>query len=909
MIGSLAITILFAWYSRGLPDPDTLLRRNIPQSTKIYDRTGEVLLYEIHGDEKRTLIKLEDVPDIMIWATVAVEDKTFYSHKGLNLKRIFKAILVDVLQGKKAQGASTLTQQFIKNAVLTNEKSFDRKLKEMILALQIERVYNKDQILQMYFNEIPYGSTLYGVESAAQSYFGKQAKDLTLDEAALLAALPQAPDYYSPYGTGSRGDNRDALVQRQKTVLNLMAEQGYISKDEAEAAKQMDTLKKLQPKQIGDIKAPHFVTYVRSQLVEKYGQRTVEEGGLRVVTSLDWKKQQMAEEAVTAGVEDRGEKYNFSNSALVAINPKNGHVLSMVGSKDFFDQENDGQVNVTIRPRQPGSSFKPIVYTAAFLKGYTPEMTLWDVNTVFKTDLKNYEPKNYDLEERGPVSARTALQGSLNIPAVKMLYLVGVGHVLDFAEQLGYTTFGDRSRFGLSLVLGGGEVKLLEHTAAYATFANEGKLVKPVSLLKVEDANGAILEEWKEEKQKQVVDREATLKISDVLSDNEARTYVFGGQNYLTLPDRPVAAKTGTTNNYHDAWTMGYTPQLAAGVWVGNNDNSEMRRGADGSVIAAPIWQAFMKRATAEMPVVSFSAPQPNQSTKPILQGKAFEQTIKIDKISGKLATEFTPPDFIEEKIVHEAHSELWYIDKNDPQGPPPSEPSQDLQFENWEAGVAQWVEKESWNTTSTAPLETDDVHTQENRPQVTILSPTENQTLDNRSVVISVSVQAMRRITRTEAIMEGETIGASINGVQSFSARIPNSIQVGYRELTVAAFDDVGNRGEAKIMVNLTAEPAPISAAIVYPENNQQLDSTSFPLTVTVSLTNFDNVDKLDLFLENPQNNTTVLLASEIAPQKTLFTITFNSAFNSGFYYIYPVLVTHDKQNYQGARVGLRVE
>ncbi len=909
LAGALVLTVVFAWYSRDLPDPNTLLERTVPQSTKIFDKTGQTLLYEIHGAENRTLIKIDDLPDYVKWATISVEDKSFYTHRGINFSRIIKAAIIDVLTGRKAQGASTLTQQFVKNAILTNEKSFARKLKEVILSLQIERIYTKDQILQLYFNEIPYGSTLYGIEAASQSYFGKQAKDLTLDEAALLAALPQAPDFYSPYGTGSRGDNRISLVKRKNLILGLMVEQNYISQEKADEAKDVDTLKKLMPKKIGEIRAPHFVTYVRSELLEKYGQRQVEEGGLRVITTLDWDKQRIAEEEVIKGVEDRGEKYGFTNSALVAIDPKNGQVVSMVGSKDFFDQEHDGQVNVTIRPRQPGSSFKPIVYTAAFLKGYTPEMTLWDVSTVFKSDPKNYEPKNYDLGERGPISARMALQGSLNIPAVKMLYLVGVSRVLDFAESLGYSTFGDRSRFGLSLVLGGGEVLLLDHVHAYSAFANQGIQQPLASILKVEDAKGTVLEEWKESDGKQIVERNAALTITNVLSDNSSRAYVFGLNNSLVIPGRPAAAKTGTTNNYHDAWTLGYTPSLAAGVWVGNNDNAAMKRGADGSIIAAPIWNAFMKRALEKTPVEQFPAPEPTSANKPFLLGKGVEQIVQIDKVTGKLATEFTPPELVENRTYREAHSELWYVDKDDPRGDAPTNPDRDPQFTNWESAVVAWVEKNSWNATSTAPTETDDVHTLQNKPTVSITSPMPGDTWSTRQPTIQFSASAPRIISRVEAQMEGIIIGMTIGNNGTIGAFLPNSIGIGYRDLTVTAYDDVGNRGSATVTVNVTSEPSPTSANIITPGPMAIMTTSSFPTTIRLSLSDFTRMKRVDLNLQNPISGNSYILASTIGPDSATIEIPWTAPPVNGAYYLFPVVTTDDNQIIQGGKISITVQ
>lgn len=909
LAGSLTLTVALAWFSRDLPNPNTLLEREVPQSTKIFDRTGTVLLYEIHGEENRTLIQIEDLPPFVPQATVAMEDKRFYIHNGIDWKGLVRAVLVNVVKGKRIQGTSTLTQQFVRNAILTTERSYVRKMKEIVLAFQIERIYTKDQILQLYLNEIPYGSTMYGIESAAHGYFGKSAKDLTLDEAALLASLPQGPDYYSPYGTGSRGDNREKLVGRQHYILDLMAEQGYVSKDEAEKAKLTNTLEKLVPKKVGDIKAPHFVAYVRSQLVDKYGQRTVEEGGLKVTTSLSWDMQQIGEEEVRNGVAERGTKYGFTNSSLVAIDPKTGHILTMVGSKDFFDEEHDGQVNVALRPRQPGSSFKPIVYAAGFAKGYTPEMTLWDVNTKFKTDSKDYEPKNYNLKENGPVSARKALQGSLNIPAVKMLYLVGVGRVLDFAETLGYTTFADRQRFGLALVLGGGEVKLLDHTNAYATFANEGIQVPIASILKVEDAHGAILQEWKPVEGKKAVEREVALTLSDVLSDNGARSYIFGTKNALTLPDRPVAAKTGTTNNFHDAWTMGYIPQLAVGVWVGNNNNAEMKSKADGSVIAAPIWQAFMKRATKGMKVENFPKPQPTSTDKAILLGKGEETKALVDKVSGKLATVFTPPELKEERTYREAHSELWYLDKDDPRGPAPANPFADPQYLPWENAVRAWAKESGWNVTSTAPTEYDDVHTPDNQPKLTIISPAPNSTVTSRDITISVMISAPRRITRIDAVIDGIVVGSALGDTWTFSANLPSSIQPGFHDLVVTATDEVANKGGATITLNISAERAPANVTITWPNNDEVLQSASFPMGVSIYASDYSIAKRIDVYQQEAQSGDTRLIATADSPSRNEFQVTWNSAPAPGKYYLYATIVTADGSTLIGPRVAVTVE
>ena len=911
LIGFFIITVTLAIMSRSLPSPDQLLDRTVDQSTKIFDRTGEVLLYEIHGDEQRTLVEIDQIPDVMKWATVAIEDKSFYSHHGVSWKGLVRAFVVGVIKRERIGGTSTLTQQFVKNAILTNERSITRKLKELLLSLQIEQKYSKDQILQLYLNEVPYGSTMYGVESAAQGYFGKSIREISLDEAAMLAALPQSPDTYNPYGAGTRGDNRDVLIGRQEYILDQMAEQGYISQEEADEAKEIDTLEKLIPQQIGNIKAPHFVMMVREQLVEEFGQREVETGGLTVVTTLDWRLQQAAEQAVIDGVDARSERYGFSNASLVAIGPRDGQILAMVGSRDYFNDDIDGQVNVALRPRQPGSSLKPLVYATGFMLGYLPETVLWDVKTDFQTGTGSYSPNNYNLKESGPMTIRAALQGSLNIPAVKMLYLVGVNTVLDLTEKLGYTTLQDRDRYGLSLVLGGGEVKLLDHVSAYGTFANDGVRHAPSAILNVKDFKGNTLKEWELDDGERVFESNVMRLLSNVLSDNGARAYAFGASNNLTLPGRPVAAKTGTTNDYKDAWTIGYTPSIVAGVWAGNNDNAEMARGAGGSTIAAPIWRQFMIEAVKDTAVESFAAPDAPKTDKPAIVGKAYEQTVKVDTVSGKLATEFTPEEFIEEKTFYDAHSILYYVDRYNPLGDAPSNPGNDPQFANWESAVIAWVEEEGWNATSTPPTEYDDVHTSNNLPQVRVQSPSNNERINDRSFDIRVRVYAERPLRSVRAVINGYVIGASYqsNGDEwVIRALAPNALEKGFHEMTVEAVDDVGNRGSETRKINLLAEPAETYAQVTDPAPGSVLETTDFPKTVQVQLNDLSNVQKVNLYLQTPLGETR-LIGSNIKPSSS--PVEFNWSFlrGPGLYSIYAEVTTTGGSVIKGDKISLTIK
>ncbi len=804
LIGIIGMVGVFAWVSRDLPDPDKVLDRSIAQSTKIYARDGSSLLYEIHGPEKRTVVQLEEIPDHMKQATIAIEDEDFFEHQGFDLPGITKAVCHELfgnLGGLCPQrGGSTITQQFVKNALLTSERSYTRKIKELILAYQLEQKFSKDQILQLYLNEIPYGSTAYGVESAAQTFLGKSVRDVALSEAAFLAALPQRPTYLSPFG-----NHTDVLSNRLHLILNKMVELGFITEEEAAEAKQDNILARMNPK-YENITAPHFVMYIREILSNKYGEKIIEQGGLKVVTTLNIDKQRIAEEVVKKYADRNAQNYNASNASLICIDTKTGQILAMVGSKDYFDETIDGQVNVALRPRQPGSSFKPIVYLTAFHQGYTDETILFDLVTSFKTNAKNYEPKNYDLAEHGPVTMRTALAGSLNIPAVKALYLAGIDNVLDTAERLGYTTLQDRSRFGLSLVLGGGEVTLLEHTAAFATLAREG-VKHPVSgILRIEDSGGKTLEEF-EEREEQVLDQEKIRLLNDVLSDDAARAYVFGTGSNLTLPGRPVAAKTGTTNDYRDAWTVGYTPSFATGVWVGNNDNSEMRRGAAGSVVAAPIWHEFMER-TVGGPVEPFKNPPPNDANKAMLRGELEGETpIMVDSVTGKQipdeCLEEYPESFIEEKVYRVVHTLLHYVQRDNPRGPIPDNPAADPQYQRWETPVQRWAQENNY-LDANPPLGDCELRAAENMPKINITFPKNNTTITTNALTIKVTAAAAtsRTITGVSYYIDDELITTVTKSPYTWVYK-PTNLANGFHDIRAVVTDDIKNTARDEITIN----------------------------------------------------------------------------------------------------------
>lgn len=902
LFGAIAFLGLFAWLSRDLPDPNTLTDREVAQSTKIYDRTGEHLLYEISGDEKRTLVQIDELPDYVKYAAITAEDRKFYEHGGIDIAGIFRALFVNVSTlDPTGQGASTITQQLVKNAILTTEQTYVRKIKEIILALALERRYTKDEILQLYLNEIPYGSTNYGIESAANSYFDKHAKDLTIAETASLTALLKAPT--------TMINNPDRLLERRNWIITSMAELEYISQEEADAALAEETPIKVD---VSNIDAPHFVLWVKEQLEEEYGQKTVEQGGFTVITSIDYDKQLIAEEAVENNKTERSESYGFNNSGLVAMDPKTGHILAMVGSADYFDDEIDGQVNVALRPLQPGSSFKPIIYAAGFERGYTPNTIVWDTETTFPTATGPYHPRNYDLSENGPVTIRKALQGSLNITAVKMLYLVGVDAGLDFAERLGYTTFEDRSRFGLAIVLGGGEVKLLDHVAAYATFANDGTYHEPVAILKVEDANGKTLEEWKDESGDQVIDANVARTITNVLADDGARAYAFGTGSLLTLPGRPVASKTGTTNDYNDAWTVGYTPSLVAGVWSGNTDGTEMNRGSGGSSVAAPVWNEFMRRALEGTPVEGFTSPSIPETGKAILDGQIPSETVVIDTASGKLATDRTPERFREEKQCGEFHTILHFVDRSNPTGDAPSDPTKDPHYQAWEAGVQAYLQKYNENLEEgeapmeicEIPEEEDDVHVAANEPRVTIKSPDNNDDV-SRTFTVDLRINANRGVSRVEYLIDGSLVLLDTDPGGT-NVTLPSWVDVGSHKLTVLAYDDVDNMGSEEISINVTESGGVNGLSITNPFNDQSIEKTQESYQVVVELTSPSDFKTLTVIAQNLWTGETQMLLDITDPSG--FNVATWSLPDAAQYLITARATTQDDERIDAAPVRVNV-
>lgn len=601
----LILGISFAGYSyflvsiaHDLPSPLNLKSLPTPTTTEFYDRNG-VLLYRFYEGKNRTPVKLSEIPADLVHATIAMEDKNFYSHFGVDFYGIARAA-ISFLKDGKVSGGSTITQQLIKNTLLTPERTLERKAKEIILAFWTERIFSKEEILEMYFNEVPYGGTSWGIGAAAQTYFGKNVKDLNLPESAFLAGLPASPTTYSPYGT-----NPELSKFRQKQALRRMVEDGFISQDLAKQAYEQE----LQIKAlVSEIQAPHFVLYVRSKLSEEFGSRFLAQGGLRVYTTLDLKIQEMAERIVSEEV-DKLKNLNIGNGAAMIVSPKTGDILAMVGSKNYWDLSS-GNFNVATALRQPGSSIKPITYTAAFKQGYSPGTTLLDSPVSFRSLWETYTPVNYDGKFHGPVTIRTALASSLNVPAVKMLAVVGIPELLRTARSLGITTLNDSSRYGLSLTLGGGEVRMIDMMQVYSTFSQMGKKKKISETLKITDSKGNIIEDNTTLEGEAVLEPAIAYLITDILSDNKARTPAFGSSSLLNIPGHQVAVKTGTSDNKRDNWTFGYTPDYVVGVWVGNNDNSPMnQRLASGVTGAAPIWNRIMSEVLKNTTPAAFAKP------------------------------------------------------------------------------------------------------------------------------------------------------------------------------------------------------------------------------------------------------------------------------------------------------------
>lgn len=697
----LAALLLYHFYLRdvfaGLPDPSAISRPPA-ETTQIYARDGETLLFELVDPQggRRTVVPFGRIPQTLRNATIAVEDANFYQNPGVDLRGIVRALLQNYQAQEVVSGASTITQQLVRNVLLPPEErarvSFERKLREAFLAYRVSNEFSKDQILGIYLNEVYYGNQAYGVEAAAQSYFGKAAWELNDAEATLLAGLPQSPTVLNPL------TNYEGAKARQRITLDLMVKYGYLSAQRADAL--YETPVRFASQSSGTL-APHFVNFIRETLERNYGPDMLYRGGLRVVTSLDPYWQAEAQRIVRARVAELKAR-DASNAAVVMLSPDN-QILAMVGSAHFNDPAIDGQVNVALAPRQPGSALKPIVYAAALQRGWTPATTILDEPTTFTlSDGTVYEPRNYDDSWHGPQTVRMALANSLNIPAVKAMQFVGIDAFVQQAHALGITTLNDPSQYGLALVLGAGEVRLLDLTNVYSTFANQGRQRPPVSILQITNARGEVLERARPNAGRQMLGprgAQVAYLITSILSDNIARQYMFGPGNVMELPDRPAAVKTGTSNEWRDAWAIGYTPDITVGVWVGNSDNTPMQEiaGVNG---AGVIWRDLMELYHRNRPVREFTRPEGvveavlcNDTGVIVTDGSCAGKseyflagstptqrdvqyiTVRVADDGNCLAASYTPPDQVRERrfAVYPAEFQEWARNAGAPQ--PPTQP------------------------------------------------------------------------------------------------------------------------------------------------------------------------------------------------------------------------------------------
>lgn len=778
-IGILAIFLLvgsagFFYITKDLPNPEILASREIAESTKIFDRTGKVLLYEIHGDEKRTVVPFEEIPDHIKQAAIAIEDENFYEHSAIDFKSIIRAFIKNLTRRGIVQGGSTITQQLAKNAFLTSEKTFDRKIKELILAIYLEKRLSKDEILSFYLNQIPYGSSVYGIESASQTFFEKPAKELTLAEAALLAALPKAPTYYSPWGS-----HTDELLGRKDLILEKMSQLGFITEEQKKQAQQ----EKLRfAVNLAKIKAPHFVMSVQEYLNNKYGEDFARTAGLQVTTTLDWEFQQIAEEVVSEGAQRNNELYQGKNAALVAQDANTGQILALVGSQNYFDIESGGNFNVATQGlRQPGSAIKPLAYAVAFEKGLTPETVVFDLETEFDTTgipEKSYKPQNFDEKFRGPISLRNALAQSVNIPAVKVLYMAGIDNLLKLAKTLGINSLNERSRYGLSLVLGGGEVKLYELVGAYSVFAREGTKHKQTMILEVKNRKGEILEQF-EDKTEQVLNPQTARLINEILSDADARAPLFANSLNLTVfPGYQVALKTGTTNDYRDAWAIGYTPNFVIGVWAGNNDNEPMQSHAGSILAAVPIWNNFIEKIIRKYPNNTFLKPEAVVGENPMFRG---EYIVNYQS---------------ENNSYPQIHNVLFYINKKSPQ------------FDNWEKPVLEWAEKNipDFATAYNKFMPENSIFSSNlTNPTINFTAPENGSFIKNNELIINADIKSNQEISKIEVYLNNRLIDSKnqkLGNEYNYSFQTAN-LQFNVQNLLkIVAVNSLNVSGEKEIIL-----------------------------------------------------------------------------------------------------------
>lgn len=783
----LGVVGLFLWYWPQLDSIDDLQNQRIV-SAKVYDRTGTVVLYNIFGTEQRDVVKLSEVPHHTQSAVIVAEDDNFYSHPGIDVMGVARAAWQNIIERRVSQGGSTITQQFVKNALLTPEegsaqRTFGRKIKEVILSVELEIKYSKDEILELYLNEIPYGSSIYGIATASQKYFGKPVQELSLGESALLAALPKAPSYYL--------NNPDVLEQRRQYILTRMYNLGYINKEQFDIAVDESVV---ISQIVDDIKAPHFVLEVKEQLEEQYGSALVERGGLKVITTLDAQMQEIAEQAVQEYAEQNQSGYRATNASVVVIDHKTGEVLAMVGSRDYFNEDIDGNVNVAMRPRQPGSSFKPFAYAQALRKGYTIDTVVYDTPTEFnplcswdtdqvkdRSGLQCYSPENYDNEYVGPQPLKEALAQSRNIPAVKVLYLAGIEDTVNLAKDMGITTLDNVEDDQWSLVLGSGEVTLLEETSAYGVFATGGTYAEPMFIREVTNASGSVNDSFVSKTHK-VLDQDITEQITYALSVNEYRVPTFGPNSVLNTPGIASAVKTGTTQREYqngrwgikNAWTIGYTPSISVGVWVGNNNGDVMTGNAGGSRLAGPIWNKFLRDAYKEKQTsddrINNEFVLPNPTTESFSRAQV-PKTSK-DILNGVVDSEFP-------------HSILYFVNKNNPKSGVPKNPKNDRLYEHFERPVRAW-----------AGVQYDKDELLDTTGIISFVTPAPNQIINKPEVVLEFIISAPQEIKTVNIYLDGELFDEyEINATSlSLSDVILQDIKEGFHNITVRAISKTGS-------------------------------------------------------------------------------------------------------------------
>lgn len=836
-VGFVALIFLFVWFSKDLPTPSKVVRRD-GYSSKVYDR-NDVPLYDIYDEAKRDPVSFNDIPDYLKKATVAVEDKDFYNHKGFDPLTPFR-IIKNVFYFGKVTGGSTLTQQLTRNVLLTTERSLTRKIKELILSIQIDAKYSKDEILSMYLNEAPYGGASWGVEPAAQQYFGKSVRELNLAESAIMAGLPQLPSVYSPFSKTPK-----AYISRTNHVLNRMVEDGYISRDLAtETMKQVENYEFDNKSSV--TKAPHFVFWIKEMLAEKYGEEVVEGGGLKITTTLDLELQEETQKIVSEEI-DKAEKLGITNGAALVLDPENGQILAMVGSRDYFSTKTDGNFNVVTQAlRQPGSAIKPVTYLAGIKKGMTAATMIMDTQVTFKVPgQKDYNPQNYNGKFNGPMSLRNALGNSINTVAVKTLANVGVENMLKLSYDMGMSTLEptkeNLSKFGFAVTLGGAEVKMIELASAYTAFANGGTSMKTIGVLKVEDRNGRILEEYKVPDGKKVMTPQEAFIISDILSDNSARELTFGAVNGLQIPKYQVAVKTGTTNDKKDNWAIGWTPNLLSVVWVGNNDNTPMGRIASGVSGATPIWKRIMVYALPKRDKKDFSIPDKIVN-------------LEVDKISGYLVHDGFPSrkeyfiDGTQSSVSDPIHMNLKICRGISGLATPEdvsngnydskeyfklveSDPVSNDGVNRWQEGIDKWISEQNDKDKYFPP---ESFCRNDGKVSVNIDSPGNESTVSSQFDV-KISTNSLKKIVEVKLWIDG--VEKKLWTERPFEVTINNLVD-GPHTIKVKAVDKDGNSQEKEIRIGVNTAwnvtPTPTVGPTLIPTKVPTTAPTLVP-TVTI--------------------------------------------------------------------------